>query len=53
MEIKIFFNGEELKQEVSNPSRINELMDELSKTFPNIIENANVLSSLKITTYDG
>jgi hypothetical protein len=47
MKIKIFSNGEELKQEVSDPSRINNLMIEVQQVLPNIIQNVGLLSFLK------
>lgn len=47
MEIKIFYNGEELTQEVSDPSRINELMNDVRDSLPNVINNMELISFLK------
>jgi len=47
MEIKIFYNGEELTQEVSDPTRINDLMNDVRDGLPNIIHNIEKISFLK------
>jgi len=47
MEIKIFYNGEELTNEVSDPTRINELMNSVRDTLPNVIHNIELISFLK------
>lgn len=47
MEIKIFYNGEELKKEASDPSRINELMNDVRDGLPYIVENIEIISFLK------
>ena len=53
MEIKIFYNGEELKQEVSDPSRINELMNGVRDGLQNVIQNIELISFLKDKMTDG
>lgn len=53
MEIKIFYNGEELTQEVSDPTRINNLMNGVRDTFPNVINNIEHISFLKEHMNDG
>jgi hypothetical protein len=53
MEIKIFYNGEELTQEVSDPTRINELMDDVREGLPNVIHNIEKISFLKDIMKDG
>lgn len=53
MEIKIFYNGEELTQEVSDPTRINDLMNGVRDALPNVINNIELLSSLKDKMYNG
>ena len=47
MEIKIFYNGEELTKEVSDPNKINDLMNDVRDTFPNVINNIEHISFLK------
>jgi hypothetical protein len=47
MEIKIFYDGEELTQEVSDPMRINDLMNDVRDTLPNVINNVELISFLK------
>ena len=53
MEIKLFYNGEELTQEVSDPTRINDLMNGVRDALPNVINNIELLSSLKDKMYNG
>jgi len=53
MEIKIFYNGEELTQEVSDPSRINELMNDVRDGLPTVIHNIEKISFLKDITNNG
>jgi acetylglutamate synthase len=47
MEIKIFYNGEELKNEVTDPTRINELMNQVRDGLPSVIQNIEMISFLK------
>jgi hypothetical protein len=47
MEIKIFYNGEELTKEVSDPNRINDIMNEVRDGLPNVIQNIEMISFLK------
>lgn len=47
MEIKIFYNGEELTKEVSDPNRINDMMNEVRDGLPNVIQNIEMISFLK------
>jgi acetylglutamate synthase len=47
MEIKIFYNGEELKKEASDPNRINDMMNEVRDGFPSVINNIEHISFLK------
>jgi hypothetical protein len=53
MEIKIFYNGEELKKEASDPNRINEIMNEVRDGFPSVVQNIEMISFLKDNKYDG
>ena len=53
MEIKIFYNGEELTKEVSDPNKINDLMNDVRDTFPNVINNIEHISFLKEHMNDG
>ena len=53
MKIKIFMNGEELTNEVSDPSRINELMNGVRDGLQNIIQNVELISFLKDKMNDG
>ena len=53
MEIKIFYNGEELTQEVSDPTRINDLMNGVRDALPNVINNIEHISFLKEHMRDG
>ena len=53
MEIKIFYNGEELIKEVSDPNRINELMNDVRDGLPNVIHNIEKISFLKDIMKDG
>jgi hypothetical protein len=47
MEIKIFYNGEELTKEVSDPDRINNMMNEVRDGLPSVIQNIEMISFLK------
>lgn len=53
MEIKIFYNEEELTNEVSDPNRINQLMNDVRDTLPNVIQNVELISFLKEDVKDG
>jgi hypothetical protein len=53
MEIKIFYNEEELIQEVSDPNRINELMNDVRDGLPTVIHNMEKISFLKDIMKDG
>ena len=47
MEIKIFYNGEELTKEVSDPNRINDIMNQVRDGLPSVIQNIEMISFLK------
>lgn len=53
MEIKIFYNGEELTNEVSDPNKINDLMNDVRDALPNVINNIEHISFLKEHMRDG
>ena len=53
MEIKIFYNGEELTKEVSDPNKINDLMNDVRDALPNVINNIEHISFLKEHMRDG
>ena len=53
MEIKIFYDGEELTQEVSDAMRINDLMNDVRDALPNVINNIEHISFLKEHMRDG
>lgn len=47
MEIKIFYNGEELTKEVSDPNRINDIMNQVRDGLPSVVQNIEMISFLK------
>jgi len=53
MEIKIFYNEEELTNESSDPNRINQLMDDVRDTLPTVIQNVELISFIKEDTKHG
>ena len=53
MEIKIFYNGKELTNEVSDPNKINDLMNDVRDALPNVINNIEHISFLKEHMRDG